>query len=111
MKTIILAIVASVMLAVTTASATECMGRVARTHHGKVSIQTIPEGDPCWIADGQATKVLAMCPVDRFCTVNGISKGCGLDRSGRPLDPKCTEITRVLSVKRGTRVPGYNDEE
>jgi hypothetical protein len=111
MKTILLAIVASVMLAATAHAETECMGLVQRTHHGKVSIALIPEGDPCWIADQQAPKVLAICPVGRFCTVNGISRGCGLDRSGRPLDPKCSEITRVLSVKRGTRVPGYNDEE
>jgi hypothetical protein len=86
MKTIILAIVASVMLA-TIANAKECDGLLTIGHHGTLFIET-GEGF-CWISSNkQIPKVLATCTLDQFCHVEGTERrSClGLDNFGRPAD-------------------------
>jgi hypothetical protein len=93
MKRIALVVVA--LLGATGASAQivrqECKGILHQDQNG-LSFQLSPEG-LCEINPSQERKVLATCTPGRFCRVERISESC--KDSG-----ECSEITRVLSVRR-----------
>jgi hypothetical protein len=93
-----IAIVVGLLAVATSASAEhsygrqECKGILRQDRDGRISFQVPPEG-LCEINPSQESKVLATCTPGQFCRVEGISESC--KDSG-----ECSEITRVLSVRR-----------
>jgi hypothetical protein len=69
----------------------ECKG-ILRQDKGGLSFQVPPER-LCEINRSQEPKVRATCTPGQFCRVKGIAESC--KDSG-----ECSEITRVLSVRR-----------
>jgi hypothetical protein len=108
--TIILAIVASVMLAATArAEPLTCDGELVQSQavHG-VFIENLLTGEDCEIDKTQVPKVLATCRLNRRCQVSGDASICHGELG-------CVNwITRVLSVKRPRNdwfIPGGTNQE
>ena len=111
--TIILAIVASVMLAATAHAQTmTCDGELFRGQHLQGNplfiINRLNDKDSCEIGKTQEARVLATCRLNRHCQVFGRVDACHGE-------PECeNQITRVLSVKRPRNdwfIPGGTNQE
>jgi hypothetical protein len=87
--------VVAALVVATSASAQsrqECKGTLGQDRDGGLFFLSPPEGS-CEINWSQRSKVLTTCTLGRFCRVEGIVDIC--KDSG-----ECSEITRVLSVRR-----------
>ena len=115
MKTIILAIVASVMLAATAHAQSAqqhyrlCHGILYRFADGILFFYdgstapgtTMVQTGACLIEPSEASKVLATCALGYHCWVQGESDDCDLTLFPKPeLLSSCSNITRVLTVQR-----------